>query len=879
MTAVRSLLADGTVALVRRLTPADTDEVRQLHQGLPERDTYLRFFTIRPPRLDAFAEHVTADDVRHATLGAYVDGVLAGVATYEVVADPTEAEVAVAVDHRRQAHGVGTLLLEHLASLARQHGVRRFTADVLAENAGMLRVFHDFGLPCQVDQGGPEIHLVMTLVTDDRYLETVTDREIRADIASLTSLLRPRSVTVVGAGRKPGTVGHAILRRLTEAGFTGRVTAVNPHSDEIAGVRCFPSVLDLPETPDLAVIAVPAAAVPAVLADCEQRHVPAVVVITAGVTGDPELHDQVLETARGGDFRMVGPNCLGVINTDPRIRLDASFSDRPVRAGDVGVVTQSGGAGIALVDQLSAAGLGVSTMVSTGDKYDVSGNDMLRWWESDDATRVAVLYLESFGNPRKFSRLARRLARHKPVVALRTGTSEVARRAAASHTAASATPAVTRDALYRQAGVIAVDTLADLTAVVALLSRQPVPNGLRAIVITNAGGGGVLAADACAAQELRVVQTSSTLRVALGSLLPATASLGNPIDTTAAVSATTFGRCVRAAMDDVEVDAVLAITVPTALGDPSVEIAEVVAKAHAAGRATPVAAVDLTQRENLRLLGDAVPSFAEPAVAAAALAHAAHYGQWLRRSPGHVPALPDIDVAAARALVDGFLCEHVDGGWLPATDVTTLLRCFGLPTLEVITAANEDEAVAAFRALGRPVALKVVAKGVLHKSASGGVALGIADEAELRVRVRAMRERFGADLLGYLVQPMAEAGRELLVGVVGDVSFGPLVVFGLGGTDTDVIAKRVSCLVPVTDTDARGLLRQLKAPGALASVDVDAVRDTVLRVGRLAELLPEVAEMDLNPVIAHETGCVVADARILLRPVATSDATLRALRV
>jgi acyl-CoA synthetase (NDP forming) len=878
MTGVRVLLADGKVALVRRLTRADTKAVRLLHQELPERDTYLRFFTIRPSRLDAFAERLTAEDVRHATLGAYVDGVLAGVATYEVVADPTEAEVALAVVHRQQAHGVGTLLLEHLASLARERGVRRFVADVLAENAGMLRVFRDFGVPCQVERDGPEIHVVVPLNPDDGYLDAVTDREVRADVASLTRLLRPRGIAVVGAGRKDRAVGHAILQRLVETKFTGRLMAVNPHASEVSGIPCYPSVRELPAVPDLIVIAVPATAVPSVLADCARRKVPAVVVITAGITGVGESRGEVLEIMHSGSFRMVGPNCLGVVNTDPRIRLDASFSDRPSRAGDVGVVTQSGGAGIALADQLSAAGLGVSTMVSTGDKYDVSGNDMLRWWEFDEATRVAALYLESFGNPRKFSRLARRLGRHKPVVALRTGTSEGARRAAASHTAASATPTVTRDALYRQAGVIPVDTLTDLTATIAVLSKQSVPRGHRTVVLTNAGGGGVLAADACAVAGLDLQPPSSTLRAALSSLLPATAALGNPIDTTATVSATTFARCLRAAMDDVEVDAVVAITVPTALGDPSTGITDSVATARAGGRDTPVVAVDLTQRESLRLRGDAVPSFAEPAVAVSALGRAAHYGQWLRRSAGRVPALPDIDVTAARALVDGFLTSHADGGWLPAPDATKLLRCFGIPVLDIAAANDEDEAVAALRGLGAPVALKAVARGLLHKNAGGGVALGIADESSLRAQARLMRDRFGADLLGYLVQPMASAGRELLVGVVGDISFGPLVVFGLGGVDTDVIDKRVSCLVPVTDVDSQDLIQGLAAPKALAGVDVDAVRDTVLRVGRLAELLPEVAEMDLNPLIAHATGCVVADARVLVRPVAPVDAALRALR-
>jgi acyl-CoA synthetase (NDP forming)/GNAT superfamily N-acetyltransferase len=876
----RALLVDGTVAFVRRLRPEDAAEVRALHENLSEQDTYLRFFTLRPPHLDRFAEHVATEDVRHATLGAYVHGHLVGVATYEVVVDPAEAEVALVVDHQRQTHGVGTLLLEHLASLARRRGVRRFTADVLSENTGMLRVFKDFGLPVQIDWHGTEVHLVTSLDPDDRFLERLTDREARADIASLTTLLRPRSVAVAGASRKPGTVGHAILRRIAESGFTGSVTVVNPRSTEIAGIASYASVLALPVVPDLVVVAVPANAVPAVLADCQIRAVPAVVVITAGITGESRLRDEVLGTLRGGGFRMVGPNCLGIVNTDPRVRLDASFSDRPARTGDVGVVTQSGGAGIALVDQLGSAGLGVSTMVSTGDKYDVSGNDLLRWWESDEATRVAVLYLESFGNPRKFARLARRLARHKPVVALRTGTSEVARRAAASHTAASATPAVTRDALYRQAGVIAVDTLTELTATVAVLSRQQVPAGPRTVVVTNAGGGGVLAADACAAHGLRLSTPSSTLTSALSSLLPAAASLGNPIDATAGVSATVFGRCVRAAIDDVGVDAVLAVTVPTALGDPAAELAELAAKAHAGGQRTPVVAVDLTQRENLRLLGDSVPSFAEPAVAVAAIANAARYGQWLRRPQGTVPDLPGVDATGARTIVARLLSQQTDGGWLDPVEVANLLRCFGLPVLDVIAAADEDEAVAALGRLHGPVALKAVARGVVHKSASGGVALGIATEAAMREHVGAMLARFGDDLVGFVLQPMAVAGRELLVGVVGDAVFGPLVVVGMGGTDTDLIGDRASRLVPVTDTDADDLLHELRASSALAKqgLDLAAVRDTVLRVGRLAELLPEVAELDLNPVIAYRDGCVIADARVLLRPVDIGDTTLRALR-
>ncbi|MGH4009104.1 MAG: GNAT family N-acetyltransferase [Pseudonocardiaceae bacterium] len=456
---VRALLTDGRIIWIRGLTTSDVTAVIRLHEQLPERDRYLRFFTLGPARLAAFAARLTtADDAHRGALGAFAGEELVGVAHYEVLDDPIEADVALVVNHAVQARGVGTLLLEHLGSLARNRGVRRFVAEVLAENSPMTQLLTNCGLPVSVQREGTVLHVVVQLDPGEHYLDAVAERERQADVASLRAVLCPRVVAVIGASRCEASTGHAILRRIIAGGFTSRLFAVNPHTTQIAAVPTYPSVVALPEVPDLAVVCVPAPAVAQVAEDCGRQGVRALLVITGGITGDEQLQRFLLEAIRQHGMRLVGPNCLGLVNTDPQVRLDATFSDRLAVSGPVGVATQSSGTGIALLDQLNNMGLGISTLISMGDKYDVSSNDVLRWWLGEDRTEVAVLEVESFGNPHKFSRLARRLTQRKPVIALRTRTTAMAQQAAVSHTAAPATPAVSQDALYRQAGVITVDT-------------------------------------------------------------------------------------------------------------------------------------------------------------------------------------------------------------------------------------------------------------------------------------------------------------------------------------------------------------------------------------------------------------------------------------
>jgi len=868
----RALLADGDVVLVRPLRPADTAEVLALHTRLTQRDTYFRFFGARPSGLDELVAEMAADPgPGHYAVGCYRRGELVGVANYEVLGDSADAEVALVVDAGVRKLGVATLLMEHLVSHSRKTGLKRLVAEVLAENAKVLHVFKDLGLRFEAGVGGPERDVVMILDEDPAYLDAVLERDLVADAASLTHLFKPSSIAVIGAGRRPGSVGHAVLANLVTSGYRGPVEVVNPHAEEILGVSCARSVAALSRTPELAVVCLPAPAAAEAVEACGERGVRAVVIVSSGLTGTGN-GERVRAAAREYGMRLVGPNCLGVVSTDPACPYDLTFLATPVRAGNIGVVTQSGGVGIALAESLGDLGLGLSTLVSTGDKYDVSGNDLLMWWTADRRTELAVLYLESFGNPRKFSRLARRLARTRPVLAVRSGSGDTAQRAAASHTAAAATPAVTRDALFEQAGVIAVDTVADLVDVIAGLSWQLLPGGPRVAVVSNAGGAGVLAADACEREGLVMAELAEDTRERLAKVLPAEAAVRNPVDTTAAVSAEVFADALRVVLADDGVDAVIAATVPTAVGDPGTSLATVLPPEY-----KTVFAVRPGQRARVAPLvpGAGVTAcYDDPAAAAAVLARLVRYEQWLNRPEADETLAPLEDPGALRAFAAG------REGWLSPADAVELLRLADIPLVETRYVEAGDSMDAAVADLGSPVVLKADAEGLLHKTAGGGVLLNVHGADRIMEAFRVLRSRFGPALRGVTVQPMAEPGRELLVGVRSDPVFGPLVVFGLGGVDTDLIADHAARLAPLTGADADLLLDGLRSSKTLWAPGLDraAVRELLLKVSRLAELVPELAELDLNPVRVRSDGCVALDVRARLAPVVAEDPFLRHLR-
>ncbi|HEY3646980.1 MAG TPA: GNAT family N-acetyltransferase, partial [Streptosporangiaceae bacterium] len=597
-TAVYALLADGTTVEIRPAVAADLDAVKAMHEAMSPDNSYMRFFNVSRLSAEIEARRISGNPVRgSAALLAVADGEVAGVASYVPLReDPHTAEVAFAVADHMHHRGIATLLLEHLVSLARSHQISTFMAETLTENKAMLGVFADAGLPVRRRYREGVIELTFPLPgqdspDSDTYLDAVAERERRADVASLRHIFAPTSVAVIGASRRRGTVGRAILDNIRAAGYRGRLSVVNPRAAQVGGEPTLASPLDLPDPADLAVIAVPAELVLEVAAQCGQRGVRSLVVITSGL--DPAQSAGLLAICRGHGMRLVGPDCFGV--SVPGLGLDATFAARPARPGVAGLVMQSGGLGFALVDHLSRLGIGISSFASVGDKLDVSGNDMLLWWERDDQTRLAVLYLESFGNPRKFARTARRVSCAMPVLTV----------------LAETTPF--QETLFEQAGVITTGGFGELVEAAALLATQPVPAGRTVAIVSNVRSAGQLAARAGTGAGLQV---------------------RGPAETPAPVQAAAFRETLEQLAADDEVHAVVAIVLPTgATGDLEAAIRE-------ASTRKPLAAVVLMQPESVRLIDNRIPAYGSPEAAVRAVARAAGYGAWRAAPRGQVPDLP-----------------------------------------------------------------------------------------------------------------------------------------------------------------------------------------------------------------------------------------------
>jgi acyl-CoA synthetase (NDP forming) len=907
-----ALLADGSMIEIRPAGPADRDAVRAMHEAMSPDNTYMRFFNFSRNAAETEARRVCREPrPGHAALLALSAGQVVGVASYDTASydtasydtasydtasDPAApqnvAEVAFAVADHMHHRGIATLLLEHLVSLARSHQVSVFTAQTLAENTPMLKVFAGAGLPVQRHSEDGVMELTIPLPSQDggtaldSYLTAVAERERSAEVASLRHVLAPESVVVIGASRSRGTVGRAILDNIRTGGYSGRLYVVNPRARQISGVHCLAKPSDLPEPADLAVIAVPAAAVLDVAEQCGQRGVRSLVVVTSGL--DTAACADLLAVCRRHGMRLVGPNGFGV--AVPGIGLDATFGARHPRPGAAGLVMQSGGLGFAMVDQLSRLGIGISSFASVGNKLDVSSNDMLMWWEHDGVTKLAVLYIESFGNPRKFARTARRVGASMPVLTVQAGGSVQAGGGVQAGGSVQAGRSVVEGgrakALFEQAGIITVPGFGALVETTALLSTQPVPEGETVAIVSNVGSAGALAADACTDLGLAVHRPHGLTSRRLRTLVPDTGAVGGPVDTTVAISAEGFRQCLELVAADDEVDALIALVLPTAA------TGDLVAAIQQAQVGVPMAAVVLTQPESVRLIqrtgddgsGVQIPAYGYPEAAAGAVARAARYGSWRTEPRGQVPSFPDIRTEDARTLVRGFLHATLGGGWMPPDKTAELLRCYGIPLAELTPARSEEEAVRAFAAVAAPVVLKADVPGLAHKTEAGGVELDLRTQADVRGAYRRLTDRFGERMCQVLVQPMIAGGTEVTVGVADDRMFGSLVVFGLGGVASDVLADHAARLTPLTDTDADKLVHSIRSAPLLlghrggVAVDLAAVRDLVLRTSRLADDLPEVTELDLNPVIARPDGVFVVDARIRVTPYQQQDPFLRKLR-
>jgi acyl-CoA synthetase (NDP forming) len=685
----------------------------------------------------------------------------------------------------------------------------------------------------------------------------------------LAPFFRPRAVAVIGASRDPQAIGHRLLRSIQEGGYPGPIYPVNPRADTVAGLACYPSVGSIPGPVDLAVVAVPAAAVQAVAEECAARGVKALLVVSAGFAeAGPEgerMQRRLLDTVRAAGMRLIGPNCLGVVCTSPQAPLNATFACGLPPHGSVAMSSDSGGLGLALLT--SAAQLGVSACVSVGNRADVSSNDLLEYWGEDDDTSIVLLYLESFGNPRRFARIARQVTKRKPVIAVKAGRTGAGRRAAGSHTAAVAASDRAADALFRQTGVLRVETLQEMFDLAAALSRQPPPRGRRVGIVTNAGGPAILCADACEAGGLLLPELSDATRAGLASFLPSASALGNPVDLIASATPEQFRRALALLGRSGEVDALVAIHFRADATRPEKFRDAIVAGAQEA--ALPVLACRMGQGGPPDF--GAVPCYPFPEVPGRVLARMAEYAQWRARPAGTVPVLADVDPTGAREVCRRALARGP--GWLNASEGRELLRAMGVALPPGGVARSPDEAMSLARSLGYPVALKLASHRVVHKTEAGGVHLGLRSENEVRHAFNLIAAVPGAEGEA-LVQPMLR-GTEVLVGLTRDPLFGPLLAFGLGGVYVEVLGDVRLGIAPLTGLDAADMVRGIRGRALLDGyrghppADVPALEGLLLRLSRLAEEVPELAELDLNPVFALPPGqgYLVADVRVRVAPV------------
>ncbi|MFW2382361.1 MAG: GNAT family N-acetyltransferase [Acidimicrobiales bacterium] len=878
-----TMLHDGTAILVCPLSEVDPSAFNDFLNEM-EPDTLPRSFTTGAPT-------VMADGRRSEPHGQItLVGTTVGASPRIVGAarsrrrhdDPSRARftVVVAPDHRTR--GLATALVRLLARAAHDAGVRSLEGEVKRPNSAMLKVLSDVGLHWRRSADLDTVTATFDLEETDTYLAALDHDEKAAASDALSKFLKPEKIAVVGASRNPTAIGGLVFSNLIGGGFGGVVYPVNPSSPYVQGVAAYPSLLECPEAPDLVVVCVPAPLVASVIDDAAELGVPAVCVISAGFAevGDEgrKAQQDLLDRARATGMRIVGPNCMGLLNGSAEVRMNATFSRVLPRPGRLSFASQSGALGLSVLDHLEDLGIGISGFVSVGNKADVSGNDLMLYWEDDPETDAILLYLESFGNARRFSRIARRISRSKPIIAVKAGRTTAGRRAASSHTAALASGEQAVDALCHQAGVIRTDTLEQMFDVASLATTQPPPQGPRVAIMTNGGGPGILAADACESHGLSVVELSAETQQALREILPSTAGVSNPVDMIASSTAADYGKTLEILGNADEVDSVIAIFIPpivTNAADVAAELAD------ARGRipdSTPLLGVFMGDDSADPLLASAsIPSFKFPEDAARSLSSLTRWSLWRNRPLGHVVHPSGIDRVRARNLVDRVLSGSEPGSkvWLSAADADALLSAFGVPLIKSAIVSTPTEAAAAFDSFGvGSVVIKIASP--IHKKDVGGVELDITSSTGAADAVKRIRDSLVAGGLAehaesFIVQEMVEDGVEMMVGVTHDPMFGPLLVVGCGGSLVELIQDANTRITPVTDVDVHEMVSTLRTYRLLTGyrgsepLDVAAVKDLLYRVNSLVEVVPELLEMDLNPVFARPTGAVAVDLRVALQ--------------
>jgi acyl-CoA synthetase (NDP forming)/RimJ/RimL family protein N-acetyltransferase len=868
------VLRDGSTAQVRPITPDDAQRLIDFYARVSDESKYYRFFAPYPVLSERDVKRFTEVD-HHKRVGFVVTRGqdIVAIGRYDAI-DERTAEVAFLVQDSYQGKGLGQLLLEHLAQSGRERGYHRFVAEVLPDNVRMIRVFREMGYAVEGGFEDGVMRLGFTIDPTDTALGVMQAREHRFEAASIDRIFNVSSVAVVGASRKQDTIGQALVRNLVLGDFAGAVYAVNPAAEAVSGLPAFSSVQEIPGPVDLAIIAVPSEAVADVVLDCAAKGVHALVVISSGFaeTGEEGRRRQrrLLGLSRSYGLRLVGPNCLGVINTAPGTSLNASLSPLMPPRGRVGFFCQSGALGLAILETVDRRGLGLSTFVSAGNRADVSGNDLLQYWEEDDDTEVVLLYLESIGNPRKFSRIARRVARRKPVVAVKSGRTTQGTPLGHAVARTSAPPPAV-DAMFRQAGVIQVNTLDEMFDVAQLLAHQPLPRGNRIAVVGNSDAIGLLASDTASAEGLNVRSS-----LALG----------------ANATGQDFEQALDEAIDDPQVDAVVAVYIPL-LNTSGEEVATVLATVGEQSD-KPIVSTFLASEGVPELLRvpdvegaagrGSVPSYGSPEAAVRALARAVDYAGWLARPAGSLRAFDDLDPDSAHALVSAILAESPEGADLTHDQMWHLLGCYGIHLWRRIPVASADEAVKAAEELGWNVVLKATASHLRTRPDLAHVWRNIDSPEHMRGAWQQLNEMIDdPGSAGFVVQYMARPGVPLSLESWEDPLFGPIVSFGVQGAPSELLGDRSYRIPPMTDADAAAMVREIKSAPLLLGyrgtevVDVVVVEELLLRLAQLKNDLPEVACINLDLVLAGAHGVATLDAsgRVAPAPDTRSDGFVR----
>lgn len=883
------IMRDGSTAAIRPAEPTDATLLQQFVSRLSPESRRHRFFSESLPPVEAVASLChSSDPCSQFTLivTRMWEGQQHIIAAGSYWAkDAQTAEVAMAVDDGFHGKGLGTLLLERLAIVAIRHNYSHLWAVTHADNLAMREVFRESGFTSHEAYEGDDMEVELSLIPTETTVTRAEVRERLATTASLRPFFHPRSVALIGASRDPKSIGYRLLEALRANEFQGTIYPVNPNASEIAGVPVYHSVHAIPDPIDLAVIAVPRQDVLSVVDECAGKDVRVLVVITAGfaeVGADGvALQKQLLEKIRQYGMRMVGPNCFGILNTAPDVQLNATFTTLFPPRGRAAMSSQSGAIGIATLAGARRFHLGISSFVSVGNKADVSTNDLLQYWEEDSSTNVILLYVESLGNPRKFARIARRVSRRKPIVAVKAGRSQSGRRAASSHTAALAASDVAVDALFHQAGVIRTESLEDLLALAAGLSNQPFPLGRRVGIITNAGGPAVLCTDACEEYELVVPELSASTKSTLASFLPLAAALSNPVDLIASATADQYAKAIETLLSANEVDALIILYMAVTVTDTA-DIARGIMTGIESGRnagakTKPVLIGWMAEGDRNRTFQfqeETIPAYHLPETPALVLSKAATYAEWRQQPAGMVPDFDDLDLAAARTTCATALAQR-GSGWLTTEETRHVLRAMRLPVQAGGVAKTADEAAALASQVTYPVVVKLASHQIVHKTEIDGVHLNLKDEQAVREAFESIRTKLvecsQLDAMeGVLVQPMVTGGVEVMIGVTDDALFGPLIAFGLGGIHVEILGDVQFRITPLTNFDAADMIRKIKGYRLLTgyrghpSADLEALEETLLRVSRLVEEVPEISELDLNPIFALPPGhgCRIVDARI-----------------